>query len=95
MFIPLRAFLLTVLCSGLSLPADFAMKEARFAMLARSKPADSERLLGPGQQDILARWSFYEQLANVERGADVTAAAGDNGGGDGKDKAQTGKEISQ
>ena len=31
---------------------DFAMKEARFAMLARSKPEESARLLELGQQDI-------------------------------------------
>ncbi len=49
------------------------MKEARFAMLARSKPEASARLLALGQQDIDARWHFYEQLAGVER------TAGDGG----------------
>ena len=44
---------------------DFAMKEARFAMLARSKPKDSERLLIEGQHDINSRWAFYEQLAGA------------------------------
>ena len=44
---------------------EFAMKEARFAMLARSKPDESTRLLALGQQDINARYHFYEQLAGV------------------------------
>ena len=43
------------------------MKEARFAMLARSKPEASARLLELAQEDINARWHFYEQLAGVER----------------------------
>ena len=46
---------------------EFAMKEARFAMLARSKPEQAERLLELAQQDIDERWHFYEQLAGVER----------------------------
>ena len=48
---------------------DFAMQQGRFAMLARSKPEDSERLLKLGQGDIDARWGFYEQLASVTRSA--------------------------
>jgi len=54
---------------------DFAMKEARFAMLARSKPDDSARLLELGQRDINKRYHFYEQLAGVDRAAAETAAA--------------------
>ncbi|NLS95986.1 MAG: pyruvate:ferredoxin (flavodoxin) oxidoreductase [Planctomycetaceae bacterium] len=46
---------------------DFAMQQARFAMLARSKPEDSERLLRLGQQDINDRWNYYEQLAATTR----------------------------
>ncbi|MCE5268842.1 MAG: pyruvate:ferredoxin (flavodoxin) oxidoreductase, partial [Planctomycetaceae bacterium] len=55
---------------------DFAMKEARFGILARSKPADSARLLELGQQDIDKRYHFYEQLAGVNRST-ATAAAGE------------------
>ncbi len=62
---------------------EFAMKEARFAMLAHSKPAASARLLELGQQDIDARWYLYDQLAGVER------AAGGQGNGGAEDKAQT------
>ncbi len=46
---------------------DFAMKEARFSMLARSDPRRSAELLDLAQQDIDERWHYYEQLAGVER----------------------------
>ncbi|MGA2616802.1 MAG: pyruvate:ferredoxin (flavodoxin) oxidoreductase [Thermoguttaceae bacterium] len=46
---------------------EFAMKEARFNILARSKPEASARLLREGQEDINQRWHFYEQLAGVSR----------------------------
>ena len=49
---------------------DFAMQQGRFAMLARSKPEESERLLKLGQSDIDTRWGFYEQLAAVSHSAD-------------------------
>jgi len=47
---------------------EFAMKEARFAMLARSKPEVAERLFGAAQEDIDERRRLYEQLADLERG---------------------------
>src|SRR5512132_1806798 len=46
---------------------EFESKEARFAMLQRSRPEDAERLLELAQQDVDERWHFYEQLAGVER----------------------------
>ncbi|MCE5302123.1 MAG: pyruvate:ferredoxin (flavodoxin) oxidoreductase [Planctomycetaceae bacterium] len=58
---------------------DFALKEARFAMLARSKPEDSARLLALGQRDINARYQLYEQLANVNRMVAGETAAEANG----------------
>lgn len=54
---------------------DFAMQQARFAMLARAKPEDSERLLRLGQEDINRRWNLYEQLAATTR------EGGDGGNG--------------
>ena len=60
------------------------MKEARFAILARSKPEESARLLGLGQQDIDSRYHFYEQLAGVDRtvaAETAVAAAAGNGNG--------------
>ena len=46
---------------------DFAMQEARFAMLTRSNPEHAERLLELAQRDIDDQWHYYEQLAGVER----------------------------
>jgi len=43
------------------------LKEARYAMLARSDPQRSEQLLQLAQEGIDERWHFYEQLAGVER----------------------------
>lgn len=60
---------------------DFALKEARFGILARSKPDASARLLALGQKDIDSRFQFYEQLAAVDRSVAselATAAAGDD-----------------
>ena len=46
---------------------NFARGEARFALLARSNPVESLRLMDLAQQDIDARWKLYEQLAGVAR----------------------------
>jgi len=53
----------------------FAMEEARFAMLARANPQHAEQLLNQAQQDIDDRWHFYEQMAGVERSAEVKEQA--------------------
>jgi pyruvate-ferredoxin/flavodoxin oxidoreductase len=68
---------------------DFESKEARFAMLQRTRPEDAEELLRLAQEDVDERWHFYEQLAGVERVApgEMTAAEVANGrgpSGDGK-----------
>jgi len=54
---------------------EFALKEARFAMLARSKPEESARLLALGQQDIDKRYHLYEQLAGVDHSTATAKAA--------------------
>jgi pyruvate-ferredoxin/flavodoxin oxidoreductase len=46
---------------------DFAIKEARSAML--SSPARAERLLALAQHDICERCHFYETVAGAERTA--------------------------
>jgi pyruvate-ferredoxin/flavodoxin oxidoreductase len=46
---------------------EFALKEGRYAMLARANPAQAERLLELAQIDINERWHFYEQMAGIER----------------------------
>jgi pyruvate-ferredoxin/flavodoxin oxidoreductase len=69
---------------------EFAMKEARFAMLARSKPEHAERLMALAQEDIDQRWQFYEQLAQLTRTAG--GPAGDDGNG--ATSAAARKEVS-
>lgn len=62
---------------------DFALKEARFRILERSKPAESAKLLALGQRDIDSRYRFYEQLAGMDRGSATEAAkAKTDGNGD-------------
>lgn len=46
---------------------EVAMKEARFAMLARTQPEHAEELMELAQKDIDDTWHYYEQLAGVER----------------------------
>jgi pyruvate-ferredoxin/flavodoxin oxidoreductase len=46
---------------------EFAMQEARYAMLARTKPEEAERLFEMAQDDINNRWHLYEQIAEVDR----------------------------
>ena len=46
---------------------EFANKEARFAMLARSKPEEAKRLFALAQQEIDERYKYYSQLSGVER----------------------------
>jgi len=46
---------------------EFALQEARFAMLERADPERSAHLLALAQSDADERWRLYEQLARVER----------------------------
>ncbi len=48
---------------------EFAMTEARFAMLARSNPEVADELFTEAQHDIDNRWHLYEQMVEVERTA--------------------------
>jgi pyruvate-ferredoxin/flavodoxin oxidoreductase len=50
--------------------SDFAKKEARFAMLARSNPEHAEELMARAQQDIDDRWHLYEQMVTIHRTAE-------------------------
>jgi pyruvate-ferredoxin/flavodoxin oxidoreductase len=73
---------------------EFAMKEGRFAMLARSKPEHSARLLELAQVDINKRWKFYEGLAQVDREPVAEEAAAEAGcRGDGTEKAKAEEEV--
>ncbi len=46
---------------------DFAMQEARFAMLTRTNPKRAEQLFELAQRDIDDQWHYYEQMAGVKR----------------------------
>jgi pyruvate-ferredoxin/flavodoxin oxidoreductase len=46
--------------------SEFMSREARFAMLARARPADAAELAGLAQHDVDERWLVYEQLAEME-----------------------------
>ncbi len=48
---------------------EFQAKEARFAMLARTRPAEFDALQALAQADAEERRAFYEQLAGVQRHA--------------------------
>jgi pyruvate-ferredoxin/flavodoxin oxidoreductase len=48
---------------------DFAAKEGRYSLLARSKPVLAERLMVLAQADVDERRHLYEQMAGVERHA--------------------------
>jgi pyruvate-ferredoxin/flavodoxin oxidoreductase len=61
-----RPFQLDSAAPSISL-REFALKEARYAMLARSDQQRSDELLDLAQAGIDERWRFYEQLTGVER----------------------------
>ncbi len=46
---------------------DFAMQEARFAMLTRTNPKRADQLFQLAQRDIDDQWHYYEQMAGVKR----------------------------
>ncbi|MBT3605378.1 MAG: pyruvate:ferredoxin (flavodoxin) oxidoreductase, partial [Candidatus Latescibacteria bacterium] len=52
---------------------DYALNEARYNMLARSKPDASETLMALAQQDVDSRWQYYEQMAGLHVGKADTA----------------------
>jgi pyruvate-ferredoxin/flavodoxin oxidoreductase len=54
---------------------ELAMQEARFAMLARSKPEQSKQFLEQVQRDIHNRYQYYAQLAGVKRGGNGDGAS--------------------
>jgi len=51
---------------------DYHQNELRFRMLAGADPAEAERLLELGQEQVLRRWQDYEQMAT--RAAEYFAA---------------------
>ncbi|MEK7422548.1 MAG: hypothetical protein AAB131_01780, partial [Actinomycetota bacterium] len=55
--------------------AEFAASEARFAMLQRSDSARAAHLLKLAESDAVDRWSYYRQMAGLERSAPAHAQA--------------------
>jgi pyruvate-ferredoxin/flavodoxin oxidoreductase len=45
---------------------EFMYKQTRFKALRQSDPARADRLLGALRQDVIARWKFFEQMANLD-----------------------------
>ncbi len=57
---------------------EFALKQARFAILSRSKPERAEELFRLGQEDINFRYSLYENFSTaLAQGGRKAAAAAD------------------
>ena len=76
---------------------DMLSTEGRFAMLERSDPERAALLRAGLQRDITERWSYYEQLAGVERrlvgSVPAEGDVGDRGDvGDGSDRGDGGDE---
>ncbi|MDX1436044.1 MAG: pyruvate:ferredoxin (flavodoxin) oxidoreductase [Anaerolineales bacterium] len=49
---------------------EYLYKEARFSMLARSRPDVAAALLKLAQDDVYAKWSKYNQLATIQNNGD-------------------------
>ena len=45
---------------------EFAYKQNRFRLLRAVDPARAEMLLESLRGDVIARWKFYEQMANLD-----------------------------
>lgn len=56
---------------------EYACRENRFSMLARTKPEDQRRLAELAQQDIRDRWHMYQHLAAMR--FDAAGQPGSNG----------------
>jgi pyruvate-ferredoxin/flavodoxin oxidoreductase len=46
---------------------DFMMAETRFSMLTRANPERAAHLMAMAQADADEKWSYYSQIAGVER----------------------------
>jgi len=53
--------------------SEYAYKETRYNMLARSKPEAAKELMDLAQQDVDSRWRFYEQMAAMHFGGNGKA----------------------
>ena len=53
--------------------SEFMGREARFAMLARARPAEAAELAALAQHDVDERWHVYEQVAEIEHERETDA----------------------
>ena len=53
---------------------EYAYKETRFKMLTKSQPERAKALLASAQQDVIAHYNYYSQLAAMTYGDDQEAA---------------------
>jgi pyruvate-ferredoxin/flavodoxin oxidoreductase len=53
---------------------QYAYNETRYTMLAQANPSEAARLLAEAQEDVLARWRWYEREATGPVAATTTAA---------------------
>jgi pyruvate-ferredoxin/flavodoxin oxidoreductase len=54
---------------------NFVYNETRYTMLAKSNPEEAARLLKLAQDDVVARWNHYEQMAHQDAKQAASAAA--------------------
>ena len=45
---------------------EFVAKQNRFRALRATDPKRADRLLEALRQDVITRWKFYEQMANLD-----------------------------
>jgi len=62
---------------------EYAYAQTRYKMLTKSRPEDAKRLLKLAEEDVVARWHLYEQMAALN----FT-------GKDGRSKASAGQKVS-
>jgi len=48
---------------------DYIYKETRYNMLTKSHPKEAKDLLKLGQDEVIKKWKFYEQMAGMNFGA--------------------------
>lgn len=50
---------------------DYIYKETRYKMLTKSHPENAKKLLALAQEEVLAKWKYYEQLAALDYSKDT------------------------
>ena len=45
---------------------DYLYNETRYKMLTKSHPEEAKKLLALAQEEVLKKWKFYEQMAEMD-----------------------------